>query len=191
LQSRSSRVRRDVPEKHGKYDVILSKEAGLLDQSLGYQYRHGEALSPGGSTPERAKYAETILCGRLEAALQRCNPSLSTTAIDDALRRITHYAGTSLIESNRELYHWIRNGVPVDVDSDGHTRRQLVQVVNWVDPAQNDWLVVNQFTVKGKKTDRPDLVVFLNGLPISIIELKNPADESADVSKALNQIKNY
>jgi type I restriction enzyme R subunit len=127
----------------------------------------------------------------LEAALRRCNPSLPSVAIDDALRRMTHYAGTSLIEANRELYHWIRNGIPVDVDCDGHTRRQLVQVVAWDDPAQNDWLVVNQFTVKGKKTDRPDLVVFLNGLPISVIELKNPADESADIHKALNQIKNY
>lgn len=124
-------------------------------QSLGYQYLHGEVLSPGVSAPERSKYAETILSGRLETALQRCNPSLPVAAIDDALRRITHYAGTSLIESNRELYHWIRNGVPVDVDSDRHTRRQLVQVVDWDDPTQNDWLVVNQFTVKGKKPTGP------------------------------------
>jgi type I restriction enzyme R subunit len=160
-------------------------------QSLGYEYRHGEAISPGGAAPERAKYAETILSGRLEAALQRLNDALPASAVDDALRRVTHYAGTSLIESNRELYSWIRNGIPVDVDSDGQLRRQLVQVVNWDEPTQNDWLVVNQFTVKGKKTDRPDLVVFLNGLPISIIEMKNPADESADVSKAFNQIRNY
>jgi hypothetical protein len=67
------------------------------------------------------------------SALQRCNPSLRVIAIDDALRRITHYAGTSLIESNRELYHWIRNGVPVDVDCDEHTRRQLIQVIKPTD----------------------------------------------------------
>ncbi|MBK7366102.1 MAG: type I restriction endonuclease subunit R [Nitrosomonas sp.] len=158
---------------------------------LGYDYRHGEEISPGGLAPERTKYAETILTGRLKAALLRLNKSLPASSIDDALRLVTNYAGTSLIESNRELYSWIRDGIPVEVNIDGHKQRQFVQVVHWTDPTQNDWLVVNQFTVKGKKTDRPDLVVFLNGLPISIIELKNPADETADVSKAFNQIKNY
>ena len=160
-------------------------------QELGYEYQHGESISPGGPASERAKYADTILNGRLEAALKRLNPLLPDSAIADALRRVTNYAGTSLIESNRELYNWIRNGIPVEVEIDGQQRRQFVQEVHWTDPTQNDWLVVNQFTVKGKRTDRPDLVVFLNGLPVIIIELKNPADESSDVTKAFNQIKNY
>ncbi len=160
-------------------------------QELGYEYRNGDEISPKGQAPERQKFAETILKGRLESALNRLNPSLPVSAIEDGLRRITNYAGTSLIESNRELYDWIRNGIPVDVDSDGQKRRQHVQVVDWTNADQNNWLVVSQFTVKGKKTDRPDLVVFINGLPISIIELKNPADETADVTKAFNQIKNY
>jgi len=160
-------------------------------QELGYEYQHGEQISPGGQAPERKKFAETILRGRLDSALHRLNTSLPESAIQDALRQVANYAGTSLIESNRELYDWIRNGIPVDVDMDGHKRRQFVQVVDWTDTEQNNWLVVSQFTVKGKKTDRPDLVVFINGLPISIIELKNPADENTDVSKAFNQIKNY
>lgn len=160
-------------------------------QELGYEHRHGEDISPGSLTPERAKYAEVVLIGRLDAALRRLNPELPEEAIFDAVRRIANYSGTSLIESNRELYHWIRDGVPVDVEIDGRTQRRKAQVVHWTDPTQNDWLVVNQYTVRGKKTDRPDLVVFLNGLPVSVIELKNPADETADVYKALNQIKNY
>lgn len=158
---------------------------------MGYEYRNGEEISPGGKGPERAKYAEVILLKRLEAALLALNPSLPVSGIEEALRLVRNYAGTSLIESNRELYSWIRNGIPVDVKIDDHLRRQFVQVVNWAEPEKNNWLVVNQFTVKGKRTDRPDLIVFLNGLPISIIELKNPADETADVTKALNQIKNY
>lgn len=160
-------------------------------QELGYTYLHGDTIAPSSPTPERKKYAETILKGRLEAALRKFNPSLPETAIKDAVRCIANYAGTSLVESNRELYTWIRDGIPVDVEIDGLTQRRKAQVVQWDDVDQNDWLVVNQFTVKGKKTDRPDLVVFLNGLPVSVIELKNPADESADVYKAFNQIKNY
>lgn len=160
-------------------------------QELGYNYRHGEEISPGGKSPERAKYADTVLKGRLEAALRRLNPELPDSAIDEAARLVANYAGTSLIESNRELYSWIRDGIPVDVEMDGHTQRRKAQVVHWTDPEKNDWLVVNQFTVKGKRTDRPDVVIFLNGLPIAIVELKNPADETADVTKAFNQITNY
>ena len=160
-------------------------------QELGYTYLHGDTIAPSSPTPERKKYAETILKGRLESALRKFNPSLPDTSILEAVRYVANYASTSLVESNRELYSWIRDGIPVDVEIDGLTQRRKAQVVQWDDVNQNDWLVVNQFTVKGKKTDRPDLVVFLNGLPVSVIELKNPADESADVYKAFNQIKNY
>lgn len=160
-------------------------------RDLGWAYSHGEALSPGGVAPERAHYNEVVLAPRFRAALERLNPALPTAAIDDAEKRVRQFAGQSLVEANRDLYVWLRDGIPVDVELDGHRRKLTVAVFDWVDVAGNDWLIVNQFTVKGVKTVRPDLVAFVNGLPLAVIELKNPADEKADVYAAFNQIQNY
>ncbi len=160
-------------------------------RDLGWTYSHGEVLSPGGIAPERAHYNEVILAPRFRAALERLNPDLPAAAIDDAEKRVQQFAGQSLIEANRDLYVWLRDGIPVDVEIDGHLRQINVAVFDWIDTARNDWLIVNQFTVKGAKTVRPDLVAFVNGLPLSVIELKNPADEKADVYAAFNQIQNY
>ena len=157
----------------------------------GWHYSHGEVLSPGGIAPERTHYNEVILAPRFRAALERLNPELPTTALDDAEKRVQQFAGQSLVESNRDLYIWLRDGIPVDVELDGHRRQLNVAVFDWTDAARNDWLIVNQFTVKGSKTVRPDLVAFVNGLPLAVIELKNPADEKADVYAAFNQIQNY
>ncbi len=95
------------------------------------------------------------------------------------------------MEANRDLYVWLRDGIPVEIEKDGHRRQVSVAVFDWTDISRNDWLVANQFTVKGTKTVRPDMVVFVNGLPLAVIELKNPADEKADVFAAFNQIQNY
>ncbi|MDP1543436.1 MAG: type I restriction endonuclease subunit R [Polycyclovorans sp.] len=160
-------------------------------RELGWTYSHGEVLSPGGIAPERAHYNEVILAPRLRAALERLNPELPIAALGDAEKRVQQFAGQSLVESNRDLYIWLRDGIPVDVEVDGHRRQIAVEVFDWTDAARNDWLIVNQFTVKGSKTVRPDLVAFVNGLPLAVIELKNPADEKADVYAAFNQIQNY
>lgn len=158
---------------------------------LGWSYTPGEAISPGGDHPERERYNEVVLQERLRAALSRQNPSLPASAIDDAVKAVTRISGQSLVETNRDLYAWLRDGIPVEVEQDGHTRGVAVEVFDWNDPAANDWLVVNQFTVKGSKTDRPDLVAFVNGLPLAVIELKNPADANVDVWQAYSQVKNY
>lgn len=160
-------------------------------RELGWTYSHGEVLSPGGIAPERTHYNQVVLAPRLRATLERLNPDLPTAAIDDAEKRVQQFAGQSLVESNRDLYIWLRDGIPVDVEIDGHRRQLTVAVFDWTDVAGNDWLIVNQFTVKGSKTVRPDLVAFVNGLPLAVIELKSPADEKADVYAAFNQIQNY
>lgn len=160
-------------------------------RELGWTYSHGEVLSPGGIAPERAHYNEVILTPRFRASLERLNPELPVAAIDDAEKRVQQFAGQSLVDSNRDLYVWLRDGIPADVEIDGHRRQINVAVFDWADAARNDWLIVNQFTVKGSKTVRPDLVAFVNGLPLAVIELKNPADEKADVYAAFNQIQNY
>ncbi|MDN5874839.1 MAG: DEAD/DEAH box helicase family protein, partial [Sinobacteraceae bacterium] len=159
--------------------------------NLGWQYQRGEAISPGGAHPERATYSEVVLVERLRSALQRHNPSLPSSAISDAVAAVRRVSGQSLVDTNRDLYLWLRDGIPVEVEQDGRKRGIAVQVFDWEHPEGNDWLIVNQFTVKGSKTDRPDMVAFVNGLPLAVIELKNPADEKTDVSQAYSQIQNY
>ncbi|EQD65050.1 protein containing Restriction endonuclease, type I, EcoRI, R subunit/Type III, Res subunit, partial [mine drainage metagenome] len=159
-------------------------------RELGYAYKAGPDIAPRGSTPERKNFTQAIFPGRLRDALTRLNPTLPASAIEDAFGRISRFSSGSLVEGNREMYHWIRDGVPVEIESDSGKRGALVQVVDWANRS-NDWLVVNQFAVKGKLPVRPDMVVFLNGLPLGVIELKNPADMQADVRKAYNQIRNY
>ncbi len=160
-------------------------------RDLGWEYAHGESISPGGFSPERAHYNEVVLAPRFRAALESLNPDLPATAIDDAEKRVRQFAGQSLVEANRDLYVWLRDGIPVDIEDDGRRRQAFVAVFDWKDLTRNDWLIVNQFTVKGGKTVRPDMVAFVNGLPLAVIELKNPADEKADVFAAFNQIQNY
>ena len=160
-------------------------------EELGWSYAAGEGISPGGARPEREHYTQVILASKLRDALSRLNPELPAEARDDAVKRLLDYAGQSLVDANREIYTWLRDGIPVEVEEDGHRRGRSAQVFDFEDPDNNDWLLVNQFTVKGKMTCRPDLVVFVNGIPLGVIELKNPADEDTDVTVAFQQIQNY
>ncbi len=134
-------------------------------RELGWEYSHGETISPGGFAPERAHYNEVVLKPRFRAALESLNPDLPASAIEDAEKRVRQFAGQSLLEANRDLYVWLRDGIPVDIEEDGHRRQAFVAVFDWTDLTRNDWLIVNQFTVKGSKTVRPDMVAFVNGLP--------------------------
>ncbi len=138
-------------------------------RELGWEYSHGETLSPGGFVPERAHYTEVVLAPRLRAALESLNPDLPVEAIDDAEKMVRQFAGQSLVEANRDLYVWLRDGIPVDVEEDSHRRQLAVQVFDWTDVSRNDWLIVNQFTVKVSKTVRPDMVAFVNGMPLEVI----------------------
>ena len=159
-------------------------------RNLGYSYCHGPEILPRGATPERENTTQVILHGRLREALARLNPDLPASAIEDAFTRLSQFASASLIDGNRQLYHWIRDGVPVEIDTPQGKRGVAAQVVDWRNAA-NDWLVVNQFSVNGKLPVRPDMVVFLNGLPVAVLELKNPADLQTDVRQAYQQIRNY
>ena len=160
-------------------------------RELGWSHVPGEAISPGGAHPERKHYTQIILRRRLHDALSRLNPELPAEAHDEAVKRLLQYAGQSLVDANREIYTWLRDGILVEVELDGHRGVRSAQVFDFDDPDNNDWLIVNQFTVKGKMTCRPDLVVFVNGIPLGVIELKNPVDEDTDVTVAFHQIQNY
>lgn len=157
---------------------------------LGYECLMGDEVSPGGSEEDRARYSEVVLASRLQSALKRFNPTASPSELNEAFNKLAGYASQSLIEGNKELYDWLRNGVPVErTDADGHKTTPRLMVIH--PQAGNDFVALRQFTIHGQKVRRPDIVLMVNGLPLVVIELKNPADLNADIESAFNQIDNY
>ena len=152
-----------------------------------------QTLGPHAETAERADYAEVVLEHQLRDALDRLNPGLPAEASDDAFRKITRPEGSTLEARNRAFHRLLVDGVTIEYrTAGGEMRGAQVSILDYGNPANNDWLAVNQFTVvEGEHERRPDVVLFVNGLPLGLIELKNPADEEATVWKAWNQIQTY
>ena len=170
-------------------------EEAALDwfKGLGYQYLPGPDIACDGTKPERASYAQVVLSDRLRVALGALNPGIPAEALEDAFRKITRSESPSLILNNRQFHRMLADGIDIEYrNKDGRIVGDKVWLVDFADPEQSDWLVVNQFTViEGQRTRRPDVVVFVNGLPLAIIELKNPADENATIKNAFNQFETY
>lgn len=163
-------------------------------RELGYEYIHGPVIAPDGEAPERADYAQVMLTRRLRDAMVRINPDVPDEAIEDALRQVTRTDSPSLIVNNRAFHKMLTDGVDVSWRENGTERHGKVWLVER-DPAKlddNEFLVVNQFTViEDKRNRRPDVVVFINGLPLGVIELKNPAEQKATIRHAFNQLQTY
>jgi len=167
-------------------------EALCLDwlAGLGWDCLHGDAVSPGGEQASRERYADVVLTPRLRHSVLRLSPDLSPAEADEVVAKVASYGSQSLVEGNREMYDWLRNGVPLErIEPDGRRSVLRVQVFDFA--GQNDLLAVQQFTVHGQKIRRPDIVLFVNGLPLVVIELKNPADANADFEKAYHQVQTY
>lgn len=161
-------------------------------EELGYEVRQGPEIAPGEPGAERGSYADVILEGRLRRVVEELNPDLPTEAVDEALRRVRATESPSVVINNRRFHEMLVDGVEVEIAEEGSVRGERVRLVDFNDPENNDWLVVNQFTVvEGRAQRRPDVLVFLNGLPVALLELKNPADEKADIWKAFKQIETY
>ncbi|MGB8414366.1 MAG: type I restriction endonuclease subunit R [Candidatus Binatus sp.] len=162
-------------------------------ETLGYAVKHGPDIASDGLFKERADYSEVILSKRLRDALALLNPDVSADAQNDAFRKVTRPSHPSLISNNRSFHSMLANGVEVEYRrGDGSIRGASVRLIDFDDPDANDWLVVNQFTVEeGQHNRRPDMVVFVNGLPLAVIELKNPADENATMWSAFKQFQTY
>ena len=160
---------------------------------LGWQVLHGPDIAPETPDAERDDYRQVVLEHRLRGALTELNPSLPMSALDDACRKLTRPDGSTLEVRNRAFHRMLVNGVEVEYrDADGRVRGDQVRVIDFEKPDNNDWLAVNQFTVtENKNNRRPDIVLFLNGLPLGVIELKNPADEDATIWTAWNQLQTY
>lgn len=165
-------------------------------EDLGYEVVAGPELAPDGERPERKNWKQVLLDGRLRAALHRLNPELPQAAIEDALG-VMQGAGTpGLMTGNREFQRHLTTGVQVYWQQEGETQAARARLVDFAHPEKNDWLVVNQFTVLGavmggSRERRPDVVVFLNGMPVAVFELKNAASATADVSAAYRQLQTY
>ena len=142
---------------------------------------------------ERDDYGQAVLERRLRDALAELNPGLPASALDDAYRKLIRPEGSTLEARNRAFHRMLVDGVTVEhLDSEGRIRGAQVQVIDFDNPANNDWLAVNQFTVsENRNTRRPDVVLFVNGLPLGVIELKNPADEDATIWTAWQQLQTY
>ena len=161
--------------------------------SLGWQTAYGPDIAPDTPGAERTDFTQVVLEERLRNALVNLNPDLPPSALETGLRQLINPVGPTLEARNRSFHHALTRGVTVPVRRpDGTTSGEPAAVVDFENPANNDWLAVNQVTVKeNQSTRRADIVLFLNGLPLGIIELKNPADENADVWEAWNQLQTY
>ena len=160
---------------------------------LGWAVAHGPDIAPDTPSAERTDYGQVVLARRLRDAVATLNPALPASALDDAYRKLTRPEGSTLEARNRAFHRILVNGVEIEYrDSAGRVRGDQVRVIDFDNPANNDWLAVNQFTVtENQNTRRPDVVLFVNGLPLGIIELKNPADEDATIWTAWQQLQTY
>jgi len=161
--------------------------------SLGWAVKHGPEIAPGELFAERSDYRQVLLEQRLRDALARLNPDLPAEALEDAFPRVTQPEGATLEARNRAFHRILVDGVTVEYRrSDGSIAGAQARVIDFDDPENNDWLAVNQFTVsENKYVRRPDVVLFVNGLPLVLIELKSPADEEATIRTAFEQLQTY
>ena len=172
-------------------DQLEQEALGWLDE-LGYQHLYGPDIAHDGDNPERESYRDVVLAMRLRAAVARLNPSVPLAAREDAVRQVLELGVPVQLSANRLFHRLLVSGVPVQYQKDGETRGDFVRLIDWADVKANEWLAVNQFSIQGPKhTRRPDIILFVNGLPLVLVELKNPADVNADLVKAFDQIQTY
>ena len=169
-------------------------EQMLIDQlkAKGYQYLYGPDIAPDGETPLRASFEEVVLRDKLEAAVKRLNPSLPYSVQDEAVKTVLRISSPDVLANNEEFHRLLTEGVPVSVHKDGVERGARVWLIDFNDPWNNEFTVVNQFTIiENGHNRRPDVLLFVNGLPLVIFELKNAADENATIQSAFRQIETY
>jgi type I restriction enzyme R subunit len=174
------------------FEDDLEKLAITWFQDTGWEYCYGPDIAPDGERAERSDYRQVVLTDRLQEALRRLNPGVQETVIDEVASRVRKIAEPSLVLSNRKFHEALMEGLAVEADEDGETRGNRVALVDFERPERNRFLVVNQLAIQGvRQPRRPDLVCFINGLPVAAIELKNPAAEQAGVWEAFNQMETY
>jgi len=161
-------------------------------EQLGYKYLHGSVIAFDGSSPERTSYSDVILDGRLRAAVDKINPNLPADVRAAAIKEVQRIHSPELLVNNEAFHRMLTEGVPVSIHKDGDERGERVWLIDFENPLNNDFLVVNQFTVlENHFNKRPDLILFVNGIPLVVIELKNAADENTTLHSAFQQLETY
>ena len=174
------------------YESDIEEAALNWLAELGYTVLHGPDIAPDTPDVERSTYKEVVLTRRLQEAVARLNPTIPADAQEEAIRKVLHPDAPALVQNNRTFHQMLVDGIEVEYrQADGTIRGARVQLIDFDTPKNNDWLAVNQFTVVETSERRPDIVLFINGLPLVVIELKNPTDEKATVLTAFHQIQTY
>lgn len=172
-------------------DAIEQFAIELLSQQ-GYSYAHGPDLAPDGDHPERKSFTDVVLNERLRTAVARINPTIPHDAREQAIKAVQNVHVPELLASNEAFHRLLTDGVEVEYQHEGRTKGDKVWLVDFNSPADNDCLVVNQFTIiENQVNKRPDLILFINGLPLVVIELKNAVSENATLKSAYTQLQNY
>ncbi|GAL00508.1 type I restriction-modification system restriction subunit R [Nonlabens ulvanivorans] len=161
-------------------------------EALGYEYVYGPQIAPDGEAPERDSYANVVLENRLRNAITRLNPLIPNEAQQDAFNQVMRIASPELLANNEAFHKLLTEGVTVEYQKDGQSRGDKVWLVDFSNYDSNEFLVVNQFTIiEDNYTKRPDVLLFINGLPLVVIELKNATDENATLRGAYKQLQTY
>jgi type I restriction enzyme R subunit len=172
-------------------DQLEQETLGWLKE-VGYTHLYGPDIAHDGEFPERDHYRRVVLVERLRSTIAKLNPWVPLAAREDALKQVLELGLPVQLSANRLFHRLLVSGVPVQYQKNGETRGDFVRLIDWVEVKANDWLAINQFSILGPKhTRRPDIILFVNGLPLVLLELKNPADIKADLGKAFDQIQTY
>ena len=161
-------------------------------QSLGYKKINGYDIAPDGKTPERKNYSEVVLIERLKKAIERLNPEIPISAKEEALKKVLRVSVQNQIVDNQQFHKLLTEGVPVEFRKKESISGDYVKLIDFENPEKNEFLAINQFTIiEDKYNRRPDILLFVNGLPLVLFELKNPGEEKATINDAFQQIQNY
>jgi type I restriction enzyme R subunit len=173
-------------------ESVIEAFAINLFERLGYIYIHAPDIAPDGDHPERSRYDDVILNQRLCSAVQRINPLIPHLAQQQAIKEVARLHSPDTLANNETFHRLLTEGVNVTYSQDGNDRGALVSLIDFAHPENNEFVVANQFTViENNQNKRPDLVLFVNGLPLVVIELKNPTDENATIKTAYQQLDTY
>ena len=164
---------------------------GLLERQ-GYRYIYGPDIAPDSDMPQRASFETVLLIESLRTAVARINPNIPPETREDAIRQVLRIGTPDLLANNEAFHRMLTEGITVSYQKNGNSRGDLVWLIDWHSPDNNDFVVLNQFTIiENHQNKRPDIILFVNGLPLVVIELKNPADENATLQMAFKQIQTY
>jgi type I restriction enzyme, R subunit len=159
---------------------------------LGYTHLYAPDIAPDSATPERSRYDEVILTTRLQQALHRINPSIAPDLLQTALKELQRIQSPDLLTNNETFHRLLTEGISISTQQDGTERGKRIKPIDFDNPDNNEFVIVNQFTViENNQNKRPDLILFINGIPLVIIELKNPTDENATLKTAYQQLETY